>query len=69
QAIADYLQIPVGIGEGIYYDFDISVFIKRFKLEAVVVMNVLKVLEQEGHIQFAENIFLPSQVNFACERT
>ncbi|WP_421019889.1 helicase-related protein, partial [Klebsiella pneumoniae] len=47
QAIADYLQIPVGIGEGIYYDFDISVFIKRFKLEAVVVMNVLKVLEQE----------------------
>lgn len=69
QAIADFLQIPVGIGEGIYYDFDIGIFIKRFKLEAVVVMNVLKVLEQEGHIQFAENIFLPSQVNFICERS
>lgn len=68
QAIADFLQIPVGNGEGLYYDFDFSIFIKRFRLEAVIVMNVLKVLEQEGHIQFTENIFLPSQVNFSCDR-
>jgi ATP-dependent DNA helicase RecQ len=69
QAIADFLQIPVGNGEGLYYNFDFSIFIKRFRLEAVVVMNVLKVLEQEGHIQFAENIFLPTQVMFTCDRT
>lgn len=64
QALADYLQIPVGIGEGNYYDFDLNEFAKNFKLDILLVMNVLKVLEQEGHIHFNENIFLPSQVNF-----
>ena len=64
QALADYLQIPVGTGEGIYFDFDLSEFAKNFKLDIHLVINVLKVLEQEGHIQFNENIFLPAQVCF-----
>ncbi|MDP1843627.1 MAG: ATP-dependent DNA helicase RecQ [Sediminibacterium sp.] len=68
QAIADYLQIPVGNGEGIYYSFDFSTFIRNFKLEAILVMNVLKVLEQEDHISFAENIFLPTQVAFVTNK-
>jgi len=68
QAIADYLQIPVGNGEGIYYNFDFSTFIRIFKLEAILVMNVLKVLEQEDHISFAENIFLPTQVSFVTNK-
>ena len=68
QAIADYLQIPVGNGEGIYYDFDLAAFTKHFKLEAILVINVLKVLEQEDHISFAENIFLPSQISFATNK-
>jgi ATP-dependent DNA helicase RecQ len=64
QSLADYLQVPVGIGEGQYYDFDLLTFVKNFKLDTMQVMNTLKVLEQEGHITFSENIFLPSQVNF-----
>lgn len=64
QSLADYLNIPVGAGEDIYYDFDLHEFIKNFKLDVFLVMNVLKVLEQEGHLTFNENIFLPSQVNF-----
>lgn len=31
-------------------------------------MNVLKVLEQEGHLTFNENIFLPAQANFVLPR-
>ncbi|MBH2004192.1 MAG: RecQ family ATP-dependent DNA helicase [Sphingobacteriia bacterium] len=68
QAIADYLQIPVGNGEGIYYDFDLAAFTRHFKLESLLVINVLKVLEQEDHISFAENIFLPTQLSFTVDR-
>jgi ATP-dependent DNA helicase RecQ len=68
QALADYLQVPVGIGEGQYFDFDLLEFIKNFKLENLLVINTLKVLEQEGHITFSETIFLPSQVNFITSK-
>lgn len=64
QALADYLQIPVGSGEGCYYDFDLNEFVKNFKLDIHLVINTLKVLEQEGHLTFNESIFLPSQVKF-----
>ena len=64
QALADYLQIPVGSGEGCYYDFDLNEFVKNFKLDIHLVINTLKVLEHEGHLTFNESIFLPSQVKF-----
>lgn len=67
QAIADFLQIPVGSGEGIYYDFDFETFTQRFSLEPLLVVNVLRILEQEGHIQFNEQIFLPTQVSFTTD--
>ena len=64
QAIADFLAIPVGIGEGNYYDFDINLFIKNFQLNAQLVIATLKVLEQEGHLSFNESVFLPTKVMF-----
>jgi len=68
QSIADYLQIPVGTGESNYYDFDLIEFSKNFKLDSFQVMYVLKVLEQEGHLSFSENIFLPAQVEFTADK-
>jgi len=68
QALADFFQLPVGTGEGAYFDFDLKAFTTRFKLDMVTVINALKVLEQEGHISFAENIFLPSQVIFTTDK-
>lgn len=68
QAIANYLQIPTGIGEGNYYDFNLLQFCTNFKLDLFVVMNVLKILEQQGHLAFNENIFLPSQVEFTSNK-
>lgn len=68
QSLADYLQIPVGSGEGGYYDFDLNEFVKNFKLDVHLVINTLKVLEQEGHLAFNENIFLPSQVKFVVPK-
>jgi ATP-dependent DNA helicase RecQ len=68
QALADHLQVPVGSGQGQYYDFDLMNFVKNFQLDSLQVINTLKMLEQEGHISFAENIFLPSQVQFNVGR-
>lgn len=68
QSIADYLQIPIGLGEGKYYDFDLIDFIQKFNLDLFLVINVLKVLEQEGHLTFNEDIFLPSQVQFTADK-
>lgn len=68
QSLADFFQLPVGTGEGAYFDFDLRQFTENFKLETTTVINSLKVLEQEGHISFAESIFLPSQVMFNTDK-
>lgn len=68
QSMADFFQLPVGMGEGSYYDFDLRAFTSNFKLDTSTTIHTLKVLEQEGHISFAENIFLPSQVMFTTDK-
>jgi ATP-dependent DNA helicase RecQ len=68
QSLADHLEIPVGLGEGNFYDFDLNAFVKNFKIDIFLVMNSIKALEQEGYLHFDENIFLPSQVNFITEK-
>jgi ATP-dependent DNA helicase RecQ len=68
QSLADFFQLPVGSGEGSYFDFDLRQFTENFKLDTTTVINTLKVLEQEGHISFAESIFLPSQVMFTADK-
>lgn len=68
QAIANYLQIPSGDGEGKYYDFDISDFLKKFKLNSYTALYSLKALEQEGWMTFNEQVFLPSFVHFTTDK-
>lgn len=64
QAIANYLQLHTGDGEGKYYDFDISDFLKKFKLESNTTLYSLKALEQDGWMSFNEQVFLSSTVQF-----
>ncbi|TMI69959.1 MAG: RecQ family ATP-dependent DNA helicase [Bacteroidetes bacterium] len=64
QSIANYLRVPAGDGEGQYFDFDISDFLKKFKLNSYTVLYALKALEQEGWLSFNEQVFLPARVNF-----
>jgi ATP-dependent DNA helicase RecQ len=64
QDIMNALQLPVGAGEGQYYDFDLTAFANRFQLPTPTVVNVLKVLEQEGLLSFHQQIFLQAKVQF-----
>ncbi len=68
QALANYLQIAVGSGEGLYYNFNLIEFVQNFKLNPISVINVLKALEQSGLLSFNEQVFLPSKVGFTCNK-
>jgi len=68
QAIANYLQVPTGIGEGEYFDFDLVDFMKKFKLNSRTAIYALKALEQEGWLNFNEQTFLSSTVQFICNK-
>jgi ATP-dependent DNA helicase RecQ len=62
QSIVNYLQLPAGVGEGQYHDFDIADFAKTFQIKISLVYAIVKILEQESLLQFSETIFLPSRV-------
>jgi ATP-dependent DNA helicase RecQ len=64
QGIVNFLQLPAGAGEGQYFDFDLTTFTTRFQLPTPAVVNVLKVLEQEGLLSFHQQIFLQARVQF-----
>lgn len=68
QAVANYLQIPSGVGQGQYYSFDIVDFIKKFKLTGSTALYSLKALEQDGWLSFNEQVFLSSTVVFTTDK-
>jgi ATP-dependent DNA helicase RecQ len=68
QAVANYLQIPTGEGNGNYFDFDLADFLKKFKLNSHTVLYALKALEQDGWLTLNEQVFLPSLVRFTTNK-
>ncbi|HEV8287183.1 MAG TPA: ATP-dependent DNA helicase RecQ [Chitinophagaceae bacterium] len=68
QSISNYLQIPSGGGEGQYYDFDITDFLKKFKHDIYTALYSLKALEQDEWLSFNEQVFLPSTVQFTTNK-
>jgi ATP-dependent DNA helicase RecQ len=68
QAIANYLHIPEGGGQGVYHNFPIADFLEKFQLPAGTVMSVLRILEQEGWLSFQEQSWLPSRARVTAGR-
>jgi ATP-dependent DNA helicase RecQ len=68
EAVCNYLQIPVGAGEGNYYDFNLMECSERFKIDINHLANALGTLSQAGYISFSENVFLPSKVEFTIQK-
>lgn len=68
QQLANYLQLPTGAGEGLYYPFDLTDFTTKFNANIITVINSLKVLEQAGYVSFNEQVFIPSRVEFVCDK-
>ncbi|MEO6868631.1 MAG: ATP-dependent DNA helicase RecQ [Ginsengibacter sp.] len=64
EALCNSFQIPAGTGEGQSFEFEINSFVKNFKLDAYLVNNVLKILEQEEILIYSELFFAPATIVF-----
>lgn len=62
QAVAEYLQIPIGVEPDMYYSFDIADFCLKFRFDALPASAALKLLEQEGLWTLTEAVFTPNTV-------
>jgi ATP-dependent DNA helicase RecQ len=67
-ALANYLQVPLGAGKGISYDFSGSDFVRISKLSAPVAYSALRLLTMEGYIELSEEINSPSRIKFLMTR-
>ena len=66
QCIVNYLQLPAGSGKDVFFDFDMEEFTRYFKLDILSATYAIKALEQEGIIEYNEQLFIPSTVVFCC---
>ncbi len=68
QAVAEYLQIPIGNEPGQYYPFDLADFCRKFSFKANEAIHALKLLEQEGLWTMSESVYNPATILFTSDR-
>ena len=69
KALCNYLQVPLGGGMDVSYDFELAPFIERFDLHPLKTVSALRVLENEGFISISEGVFIPSKIHFITSTT
>lgn len=62
QDLADFVQLPVGMGELQQFLFDFDLFCLQFKWDKIIARNALQWIEQEGHVKFSPSSFKPTLV-------
>lgn len=67
-AVANFLQVPVGNGKGVAYDFNLYEFCSSYKMNSLIVYNSLKLLEKFGYIELTDELNNPSRIIFLLER-
>ncbi len=68
QGLGNYLNIPVGSGKGISYDFSLVDFCTEYNFSVHETFNCLKVLELQGLIELTENVEIQSRIHFTAHR-
>lgn len=66
-ALGNYLQIPIGNGKDQHFDFDIQEFATRYRMNATVVFNALKILEKEGFVMMGPEMETSSRIMFKID--
>ena len=66
QHLGSYFQLAYGAGEGLYLDFDLADFCRRFTLPVNKALAALKFLERDGYITLSESNFMPSRLMFVA---
>lgn len=68
QAVANFLHLPTGTGEGNSYDFDLGLFCKNFDLDRVETIHAFQCLQANGYCALNESVYEPSRVQFISDR-
>ncbi len=67
-ALCNYLQIPIGGGKGIAFDFDLHSFVRAYKLNPLQTFNALKIIEQQGYLEVTDEMLNQSRIYFTINR-
>lgn len=68
QALGNFLQLPVGAGKEVSFDFDFEKFSSSYKMKPVTVFSALKILERDGYITMNDAWDNPSRIIFTCSK-
>ncbi len=68
EALGNYLQVAVGSGFGVAFDFDLFDFSLHFKLPSLQTHHALKILELAGYIEYTDEIDARSRIRFLIYR-
>jgi ATP-dependent DNA helicase RecQ len=68
EALCNYLQVPLGSGKDIVFDFNMYDFVAKYRLPVIETYNSLQFLQREGYMEFTEEINNPSRVHFIVSR-
>jgi ATP-dependent DNA helicase RecQ len=62
--ICNYLQLPIGAGEQVTYEFNLADFCSKFQLEVLPTISAIKFLEHDEYFVLSENALIPSRIQF-----
>jgi ATP-dependent DNA helicase RecQ len=68
ELLCNFLQVPVGSGKNMVYDFNLAEFVAKYRLSVTQAYNSLKFLEREKYIELTEELNNPSRVYFKVSR-
>ncbi len=68
EALGNYYQLPIGAGKGRMFDFKISDFVSKFNLPVIQTYSALKLLQNDGYIELAEEFFSQSKIMFIASQ-
>ncbi|MEI8048904.1 MAG: ATP-dependent DNA helicase RecQ [Bacteroidota bacterium] len=68
QALGNFLQLPVGAGKDVSFDFDFEKFSSSYSMKPVTVFSAFKILERDGYITLNDAWDSPSRIFFICSK-
>jgi ATP-dependent DNA helicase RecQ len=65
--LCNYLQIPIGSGEEVTYDFNLADFCAKFQIEVLKTISAIKFLEHNEYFVLSENALMSSRLQFIVD--
>lgn len=64
----NFLDVAVGCGYGMVYEFNFTIFCERFKLPPTPTRNALLILSHAGYIDYVDEVSTRSRVMMLCSK-